>query len=207
MTRCSKVALLVVLALSVLALVPERASAVEGILPVCSTSRCFNEKCGNDCRYGTGDISCLEWYTVYRGADGDYDGTPYPSDNCPCAANSDQANCDGDSKGDVCDTINGNFVIDPNQNNEPCKTHISLHWNGYRVDVTLETKYTDISSCGRGVLYNHNYTQAEGCVGFMSESELKLSCCKGAVPGTAYDSLMCPADKNVCQSSTDTYPY
>lgn len=36
--------------------------------------------------------------------DTDGDGVPDASDNCPAVANADQANADGDSLGDACDT-------------------------------------------------------------------------------------------------------
>jgi hypothetical protein len=85
------------------------AQAVEGILPVCNTNRCFN-KCDNDCRVGSQDMTCLEWYNRFSN-DGDADGVPYPGDNCPCGANANQANCDGDAMGDSCDPVNENWVL------------------------------------------------------------------------------------------------
>ncbi len=39
--------------------------------------------------------------------DQDGDGVPDSQDNCPSVANSNQADCDGDGVGDVCDSFNG----------------------------------------------------------------------------------------------------
>ena len=41
---------------------------------------------------------------IPTGADTDGDGIADGADNCPLIANSDQANLDGDSVGDACDT-------------------------------------------------------------------------------------------------------
>ncbi|MDJ0841846.1 MAG: thrombospondin type 3 repeat-containing protein [Acidobacteriota bacterium] len=42
--------------------------------------------------------------------DSDGDGVPRMEDNCPYTANSNQADCDGDGKGDACDSDNATYV-------------------------------------------------------------------------------------------------
>jgi hypothetical protein len=46
------------------------------------------------------------------GGDSDYDGIANTSDNCPAAANPDQADFDLDGKGDVCDDFDGDSIMD-----------------------------------------------------------------------------------------------
>jgi hypothetical protein len=99
--------MLVVLAALVLSETP--VLAVEGLRPLCSTAVCY-AKCEETCRYGMQEISCLEWYNR-SSSDGDRDGVAYPGDNCPCNANPDQANCDGDGYGDSCDARSENWVF------------------------------------------------------------------------------------------------
>jgi thrombospondin type 3 repeat protein len=48
---------------------------------------------------------CLNYCAASNDSDGD--GIRDGSDNCPYAANPDQADCDGDGAGDTCDTFNG----------------------------------------------------------------------------------------------------
>lgn len=60
-----------------------------------STGRAFSEYCNS---VNFADPQCL-------GPDSDSDGVPDTYDNCPTAANSDQADIDGDGIGDVCDQV------------------------------------------------------------------------------------------------------
>lgn len=74
-------------------------------------------------RYG--DASSFEDYTyvwsMTRYPDADHDGVPNFEDNCPNTFNPDQADADGDGKGDACDIVDtdGDGVPDPQDN---CRT-------------------------------------------------------------------------------------
>ncbi len=91
-------------------LTPARASAPGGggDLLLCGAI-CGASPCNTPCRTNTGvETFCA----VYYGApanDFDRDGVPNLSDNCWCAANPNQANCDGDSLGDACDSVDNSW--------------------------------------------------------------------------------------------------
>ena len=51
-----------------------------------------------------GQVLGTQWRTVVHGPDEDDDGVGDRADNCPEQPNPDQANLDGDAKGDVCDS-------------------------------------------------------------------------------------------------------
>jgi hypothetical protein len=70
------------------------------------TANCFTayDECNRTCSQCLcqADLnSCLDW-CPYTDTDGD--GVNDPSDNCPDNANANQADCDSDGVGDVCDT-------------------------------------------------------------------------------------------------------
>lgn len=77
------------------------------------------------------DTHTVDCETVNGGgqlADGDGDGVPDSSDNCPAAANTDQRNSDGDAQGDACDPDEDNDgVADAN---DVCPTTHAATENG-----------------------------------------------------------------------------
>jgi hypothetical protein len=81
--------------------------------------------------------------------DADGDGIPDASDNCPAVFNPNQADCDGDGTGDLCDTepdLNGNGVPDA------CETLITL--SEIRSDMTGSdcNEYVEIRGPANGSL-------------------------------------------------------
>jgi hypothetical protein len=78
--------------------------------------------------------------------DADGDDVPNGSDNCPQFPNFDQANCDGDARGDACDPENARYVaVTPEQT---CMTDIDDHVLTYSVEHHVEWLVRDTSSCG-----------------------------------------------------------
>lgn len=87
-----------------------------------------------DCRLG-----CPE-------ADSDGDGTDNGSDNCLETYNPSQANCDGDSFGDACDSMNAIYVVDVPK--ATCMTDKDEHFGYKTFEHHAERLETDVSSCG-----------------------------------------------------------
>lgn len=108
---------------------------------VCTSSSVCSESCTED--------ECGSWISCgqYGVCDGDPDDDGWwGSDNCPFTYNPDQANCDGDAAGDVCDSENATYVASgPSQ---WCHIVGRSHF-GY-VDVQLQTEIPvhDASTCG-----------------------------------------------------------
>lgn len=87
-----------------------------------------------DCRLG-----CPE-------ADSDGDGTDNGSDNCLETYNPSQANCDGDSFGDACDSLNAIYVVDVPKST--CMTDEDDHVVYKTYEHHAERRETDVSNCG-----------------------------------------------------------
>ena len=62
------------------------------------------------------DQSYLDLQVVIQYPDSDGDGVVNPVDNCPTAANANQADSDDDGIGDACDDSDGDGVLDANDN-------------------------------------------------------------------------------------------
>jgi Lamin Tail Domain/Thrombospondin type 3 repeat len=87
-----------------------QAECVGGFKPVIYADD--SDSAGNSLRQGT--INCT---VPPAPSDGDGDGVPDASDNCPAAANAGQENADGDSEGDACDSDDdGDGVADGSDN-------------------------------------------------------------------------------------------
>ncbi len=77
--------------------------------------------------------------------DSDGDGVPNGSDNCPSKWNANQADCDGDGTGDVCDSLNAIYrTIDPEST---CWTDKDTHVGYKKFEHHTEWLQRDISSC------------------------------------------------------------
>jgi len=76
----------------------------------CSSEYCASASCDEPCRrVGGGGITCAE-FLGSPANDLDRDGIQNSVDNCLCTANANQADCDGDHLGDVCDATNVKWV-------------------------------------------------------------------------------------------------
>lgn len=162
---------------------------------VCSASTC-SESCWDGLQQRS--ISCAAYLNRING-DFDSDGLLYPNDNCACIWNPNQVNCDGDSYGDACDGLQGTWVIDSSRYQVQCATAKVNHTVNYEAQVTYETKYIDVSACGRVPRYDHQ-KETKDCAYWTSFTD----CCQAI----ALNDFMCTLapPQWSCQSSADTYP-
>jgi len=96
-------------------------------------------------------VTCLQYGSCNK--DPDADGVLWQSDNCPRNANSNQADCDGDNIGDVCDALNGSFVATGTKT--VCAADKDNHVAYFDIEVTYQQKYSDISACHSPDRWNH----------------------------------------------------
>lgn len=162
---------------------------------VCSAASC-TEYCWDGLQRRS--TSCAEYLNRING-DFDSDGVLYPNDNCSCVFNANQANCDGDSLGDACDPLQGTWVADSSRYLVQCATNKVNHTINYEAQVTYETKYIDVSSCGRVARYDHR-KETKDC-GYWTPF---TDCCQAI----AVNDFMCTftPPQSSCWSSVDTYP-
>lgn len=123
--------------------------------PAAAQYECKNI-CGSDCdvecTYGGQPTTCFDWY--HRSSDdGDNDGIPYYDDNCACASNTDQADCDTDGLGDVCDSRNEKWVFV--QDLGRCDWDGDIKWNKIVIEQYGSHQYQNLcdnSYCYKRVL-------------------------------------------------------
>ncbi len=118
--------------------------------------------------------------SISGSADADLDGVPDSSDNCPNASNPSQANYDGDSQGDTCDTDDDNDgMVD------------SLDCSPFNVSLYQNQAYPDGDLDG---IPNSNSVETIACFGSSPPSGYSLL-------GSSIDN--CPDVANVDQSDSD----
>jgi hypothetical protein len=156
--------------------------------PCLSSCRMANMACIRDCAHDPtegGDCGCpeanSECVLACPNGDSDLDGIPNGSDNCPSVANANQADCDGDGIGDVCDTLNANYQ--PATADHTCWTAktMSTHNIPYFED-RVEHREHDVSSChaaDRWVMHSAGSASCNGKTDF--------DCCDGGL-GTLIES-------------------
>jgi hypothetical protein len=99
--------------------------------------------CSQTCEDGGMVITCGDFGICNLDYDGD--GVPDSSDNCPYNANANQADCDNDGTGDVCDPEDGTFYL--TSTNGPCFIRSRLHFGYYEQNRYWEGLYRDSSAC------------------------------------------------------------
>lgn len=162
-----------------------------------SCAASYNE-CSRSCG-GMCDQLCLDDYSYCmqqcESVDSDGDGIVDNSDNCPDVANANQADCDGDRIGNVCDSMNGNFVASGFKS--VCASDKDNHVWGFTIEVTYQETYNDVSSCNsqsrnNQVVYNS----------YCDYSYSDYACCQHATLEDSDDHICLPVGQNFCRPDT-----
>lgn len=131
---------------------------------------------GSDCttscdQFGTG-TTCGAFFGQ-NPADYDGDGVATSSDNCPCTANANQANCDGDPWGDACDAQNEKWVL--LQNLGRCDLDYDEHAFYRTVEQFGSKKYQNL--CGGAICYDQYLISDANCYYTTSCGATNSACC------------------------------
>lgn len=104
--------------------------------------------------------------------DSDGDGVPNNRDNCPTTYNPDQADCDGDSIGNACDSFNARYVQLTSE--QTCMTDKDDHIAYVTFEHRVEWIERDMSGCGAPDRWAHRTRASEDCFNISDED-----CCRG----------------------------
>lgn len=104
--------------------------------------------------------------------DYDCDGVNNMNDNCTDHANSNQADCDNDGYGDVCDATDGIFQASGPV--DTCMTDKDDHIVYKTFEHHVEQRLVDVSSCGSPDRWNRWIRDDNDCVGLADKT-----CCEG----------------------------
>jgi hypothetical protein len=124
----------------------------------CSIACTFQSDCNTPCQDNGQWMTC--GFQGICNSDPDADGVHW-NDNCPYHYNPNQANCDGDSQGDVCDAEDSNYQ--QVTQNQPCYIVDRGHF-GYRDQRLFEEAYfVDQSSCGKPAQWRNVRETVKNC--------------------------------------------
>lgn len=127
--------------------------------------------------------TCQSWL-LENGVQGDSDGVDNWSDNCVCKNNANQADCDADGQGNVCDSLNG--IFQPTDRWRSCASDRDNHVGWFEIEVTEHRRYNDTSSCHAAARWNQRVWTST-CMLTLDE----VFCCEEAVAN--------PEDLDICQ--------
>jgi hypothetical protein len=139
----------------------ELVAAPAATAPRCTQVCGVTVPCDTRCTDAEGTLTTCEDIGRCSTGDGDGDGVLTPVDNCPRAANPDQADCDGDGRGDVCDADNGTFVAVSDQACMDDEDGFPFYG---RIEYWHEKKMVDVSACHSPPHYSRYVRYTNRCV-------------------------------------------
>jgi hypothetical protein len=135
---------------------------------VCNPTSLCTQSCTASCNQSS---SCGQYGVC--DPDPDDDGWISP-DNCPVTYNPDQANCDGDSGGDACDSFNASYQ--PVGATRECHIVGRTHVGYFDVSLHTERPIRDTSLCGAPDGWAHNSGPQFSCA-WSPTMRSQLACC------------------------------
>jgi hypothetical protein len=130
--------------------------------------------CTHACKDGTIWTNCGEWIG-YPPNDLDDDGVANPSDNCLCDYNPNQADCDTDGSGDVCDSQNERWVFV--QDLGRCDWDLHATWFEWDVQQIGAVRYREL--CSGSFCSDRYVIDEQSCTfGFDYCGSTGLHCCE-----------------------------
>lgn len=166
--------------------------------PACSGFCSSLVPCDMTCSGPTTYTTCLQ-YNGQCNRDPDADGIDWLVDNCRTTYNPNQADCDGDGPGDVCDSLNGTFVATGKK--IACATDIDTHFGYYTAEVKYQQKYVDTSSCQSADRWNH-FTYDSYCTLGYPEDDCCAESCENDTNFSCSISLCEPPGQYTCNPDT-----
>lgn len=118
---------------------------------------------------GGQNTTCWQYFGQFD-SDLDDDGVANAADNCVCNANANQANCDGDGQGDVCDPENVKWVLTEDRNSA-CWIDHDQHAGYFTLERYSSELWTNVCGLG-GTCINRVFEYDADCFNVS-----KLDCC------------------------------
>lgn len=181
-TRCIVALAFTMAACSAAGDAPATATTSDEVIgdPCLSACRQENLTCIRNCNLtpDSTDCGCSQQFSdctlACPNGDNDGDGVLNGGDNCPSNANANQADCDGDGTGDVCDLLNASYQ--PVTADHTCwtdkDTHVPLLYITFEHHV--EHQERDVSSCHAPDRWIHRVAKSNDCVNLSDQT-----CCLG----------------------------
>lgn len=104
--------------------------------------------------------------------DCDRDGVVDSVDNCMFTSNANQADCDNDGRGNVCDSANSLYQRSGGEHT--CTIDKDRHLFNYSLEHFVEQYWIDVSSCGAPPKYTNRIAKEKSC----SYSQSEETCCR-----------------------------
>lgn len=163
---------------------PETTTAAAQVIGDPCLAACYQNyfACTRQCARGAVDPDCScpeqlgDCTLACPGGDNDGDGVLNGADNCPTTANADQADCDSDGIGDVCDSQNARY--EAVTGDRTCWTDKDTHLPHLYITFEhhVEHQERDISSCHAPDRWVGHVADSNDCEGASPDDQI---CCLG----------------------------